>query len=408
MKFKFFLLTAAAVSAALSASAEAIPVTFFPVANRCDISIVGTNEEGVFEYISEGVDNRPTDADGNPTGDYGNTIIGINKFEVPAPGSYVLAFDYKVNTDIFTYMGVRRTWDDGRSICTEMELQEAFEPTDEWLTYYVPFINTTEWDWISESWLPNPDGGTMYEPYMILAQNNSNGKPGPFSLLIKNGRVMTNEEATAEINASSAEQPEGLFAFHGLREEFDEFTNSSYFTFDDLEKNEDGSFAQQAIIGTNTRVLPINPKNNHFTFEYSVMDGFTMHVMGVKEGTDWFAQPVGDIVLEGSGDDAGFENSFKTAQIDLSNLINTEGFGQGFGSKSYLWIQCYDSPAGNFIYVKNPRWAPANGETAIEVIEAENGEAVYYNLQGIRVNNPASGNLYIKVQNGKSTKVIAE
>ncbi|MDE6089792.1 MAG: hypothetical protein K2G41_03730 [Duncaniella sp.] len=408
MKFKFFLLTAAAVSAALSASAEAIPVTFFPIGNRCDISIVGTNEEGVFEYISEGVDNRPTDADGNPTGDYGNTIIGINKFEVPAPGSYVLAFDYKVNTDIFTYMGVRRTWDDGRSICTEMELQEAFEPTDEWLTYYVPFINTTEWDWISESWLPNPDGGTMYEPYMILAQNNSNGKPGPFSLLIKNGRVMTNEEATAEINASSAEQPEGLFAFHGLREEFDEFTNSSYFTFDDLEKNEDGTFAQQAIIGTNTRVLPINPKNNHFTFEYSVMDGFTMHVMGVKEGTDWFAQPVGDIVLEGSGDDAGFENTFKTAQIDLSNLINTEGFGQGFGSKSYLWIQCYDSPAGNFIYVKNPRWAPANGDTAIEVIEAENGEAVYYNLQGIRVNNPATGNLYIKVQNGKSTKVIAE
>lgn len=407
MKFKFFFLSAAAAATALSASAEAIPVTFFPVANRSDVAIAGTNDEGVFEYISEGADTRPTDEAGNPTGDFGNTIIGINKFEVPAPGSYVLAFDYKVNTDIFTYMGVRRTWDDGRSICTEMELQEAFEPNDEWLTYYVPFINTEEWDWISESWQPNPDGGTMYEPYMILAQNNSNGKPGPFSLLIKNGRVMTNEEATAEINASSAEQPENLFAFHGLREEFDDFTDSNYFTFDDLEKNEDGTFAQQAIIGTNTRVLPINPNNNHFTFEYSVMDGFTMHVMGVKEGTDWFAQPVGDIVLEGSGDDAGMEDAFKTAQIDLSNLINNEGFGHGFGSKSYLWLQCYESEPGNFIYVKNPRWAPAMGEDAVEGVEAANGEAVYYNLQGIRVNNPA-GNLYIKVQNGKSTKVAVK
>ena len=403
MKLKFFFMTAAAAACALSASAEAIPVTFLPVANRCDVAFAGYNEDGVFEYRA-GEDNRPLDDDGNPVGDFGNTIIGINKFEVPAPGSYVLAFDYKVNTDIFTYMGVRRTWDDGTSICTELDLQEAFEPTDEWLTYYVPFINTEEWDWISESW---EDDGAKLVPYMILAQNNSNGKPGPFTLLITNGRVLTNEEATAEINASSATQPEGIFAFHGLREEFDDFTDSNYFTFDDLEKNDDGTFAQQAIIGTNTRVLPINPKNNHFTFEYSVMDGFTMHVMGVMETKEWFAQPVGDIVLEGSGDDAGMEGAFKTAQIDLSNLINNEGFGHGFGSKSYLWIQCYESEPGNFIYVQNPRWAPAIGEGAVEGVEAANGEAVYYNLQGIRVNNPA-GNLYIKVENGKSSKVVVK
>ncbi|MBD5334288.1 MAG: hypothetical protein HDR96_02670 [Bacteroides sp.] len=406
MKLKHFLLSTAAISA-LSASAEAIPVTFFPVANRSDIAIVGTNADGVFEYISEGADTRPTDEDGNPTGDFGNTIIGINKFEVPAPGSYVLAFDYKVNTDIFTYMGVRRTWDDGRSICTEMELQEAFEPNDEWLTYYVPFINTTEWDWISESW---QDG--KYEPYMILAQNNSNGKPGPFSLLIKNGRVMTNEEATAEINASSAEQPENIFPFHGLRAEFDDFTNSDYFTFDELAKNEDGTYAEQAIIGTNTRVLPINPKNNHFTFEYSVMDAFKMHVMAVMEGTEWFAREIGTIDLEASGDNAGFADSFKTAQVDLSEVINNDKFGATFGSKSYLWIQCYESPAQNFIYIQNPRWAPAIGggdSSAISEIATDNaeGEAVFYNLQGIRVNNPANG-LYIKVQGGNTSKVLVK
>ena len=406
MKLKHFLLSAAAISA-LSASAEAIPVTFFPVANRSDIAIVGTNADGVFEYISEGADTRPTDEDGNPTGDFGNTIIGINKFEVPAPGSYVLAFDYKVNTDIFTYMGVRRTWDDGRSICTEMELQEAFEPNDEWLTYYVPFINTTEWDWISESW---QDG--KYEPYMILAQNNSNGKPGPFTLLIKNARILTYEEATAEIFASSAEQPEDIFPFHGLRAEFDDFTNSDYFTFDELSKNEDGSYAEQAIIGTNTRVLPINPKNNHFTFEYSVMDAFKMHVMAVMEGTEWFAREIGTIDLEASGDNAGFADSFKTAQVDLSEVINNDKFGATFGSKSYLWIQCYESPAQNFIYVQNPRWAPAIGggdSSAISEIATDNaeGEAVFYNLQGIRVNNPANG-LYIKVQGGNTSKVLVK
>lgn len=35
----------------------------------------------------------------------------------------------------------------------------------------------------------------------------------------------------------------------------------------------------------------------------------------------------------------------------------------------------------------------------------EGGEAVYYNLQGVRVQNPERG-IYIKVQNGKSTKVV--
>ena len=43
--------------------------------------------------------------------------------------------------------------------------------------------------------------------------------------------------------------------------------------------------------------------------------------------------------------------------------------------------------------------------TGIAGIEAEAGEAVYYNLQGVRVENPVKG-LYIRVANGKSQKVI--
>lgn len=42
---------------------------------------------------------------------------------------------------------------------------------------------------------------------------------------------------------------------------------------------------------------------------------------------------------------------------------------------------------------------------SVEAIDVEDGEAAYYNLQGIRVANPEKG-LYIKVQNGKSTKVV--
>lgn len=46
--------------------------------------------------------------------------------------------------------------------------------------------------------------------------------------------------------------------------------------------------------------------------------------------------------------------------------------------------------------------------TGIESIEVENADApaVYYNLQGIEVENPAEGNIYIKVAGGKATKIV--
>lgn len=43
--------------------------------------------------------------------------------------------------------------------------------------------------------------------------------------------------------------------------------------------------------------------------------------------------------------------------------------------------------------------------TGIDGIEAENGEAVYFNLQGVRVQNPEKG-IFIRVQNGNATKIM--
>lgn len=45
--------------------------------------------------------------------------------------------------------------------------------------------------------------------------------------------------------------------------------------------------------------------------------------------------------------------------------------------------------------------------TAVEAIEVEEGEAVYYNLQGVKVANPENG-MYLKVVNGKASKVLVK
>lgn len=50
-----------------------------------------------------------------------------------------------------------------------------------------------------------------------------------------------------------------------------------------------------------------------------------------------------------------------------------------------------------------------NSMSGVENIEAaEEGEAVYFNLQGVRVANPAAGSMYIKVQNGKASKQLVK
>ncbi len=45
--------------------------------------------------------------------------------------------------------------------------------------------------------------------------------------------------------------------------------------------------------------------------------------------------------------------------------------------------------------------------SGISAIETESAaDAVYYNLQGVRVENPTAGKVYIRVANGQATKVV--
>ena len=44
--------------------------------------------------------------------------------------------------------------------------------------------------------------------------------------------------------------------------------------------------------------------------------------------------------------------------------------------------------------------------SGVDSIEVENdGEAVYFNLQGVRVDNPENG-IFVRVANGKAVKVV--
>lgn len=68
------------------------------------------------------------------------------------------------------------------------------------------------------------------------------------------------------------------------------------------------------------------------------------------------------------------------------------------------WMGTYKVPADRdnvFIEIK----ANKKETTGIDEISVDEAEAVYYNLQGVRVDNPGKG-VYIVVRNGKATKVL--
>lgn len=73
--------------------------------------------------------------------------------------------------------------------------------------------------------------------------------------------------------------------------------------------------------------------------------------------------------------------------------------GKKYNSDYEMCLTSYENNPLPMLYVKG------GGSGVADIAVENNGEAVYYNLQGVRVENPVKG-LYIVVKGGKSQKVI--
>ena len=100
------------------------------------------------------------------------------------------------------------------------------------------------------------------------------------------------------------------------------------------------------------------------------------------------------------------ENGSQTAWYSSSDAATINGSGTYAAMVNGTnWVS---ELTGEAAFTFNPETLvlTASGSTAVETVEvAEAGEAVYFNLQGVRVENPANG-LFVRVLNGKATKVV--
>lgn len=114
-----------------------------------------------------------------------------------------------------------------------------------------------------------------------------------------------------------------------------------------------------------------------------------------KEGTQEYVYTVDADVPTG-----------KWNSYDIPLSVYTE---QGLNMAHCFQIKFEGTPSGNCAaYMTNVYFWNGNTQSGIETVEtAGEGEAIYYNLQGVRVANPEAG-LFVRVKDGKAEKVLVK
>ena len=194
--------------------------------------------------------------------------------------------------------------------------------------------------------------------------------------------------------------------------------------------NEDNINAAYQGEGTLTPATSSNDTN---------LDGVTLKANGISVTfTDaggikvrwWKSTSTSDLRLYGSDymtftADNGLKLesiTFTISSVSSSNLDLTASVGNNISKTNTEWtpasatetilraasdvttVKFTNNNAQSRIAKIEVAYAPST-PTGISAIEAEDGEAVYFNLQGVRVQNPENG-IFIRVQNGKAIKIM--
>lgn len=403
MKLKSLLPAIAFVAAGLTASAV-VPIHFrdavggaadggghmlFPFVEGTEVmnEAVGV-AYGDPQFAEDGsIELRPWDSMNTGMGIYFRTEkLGRTEVDGPIPAEYtIFAMDYKSN----------RTAGDMVVFLQENDLPQVcngnmIEITDEFKSTYVP-INRKAWGF--DGWENN---------YLWISWNDANIKTPEWRITVKNLRLLTVAEAEAECTSAKGDYIDVFSCANGdiVRDADPEMDNEFVYT------RADG--AANPVLMTSSIVKPIPSGNTKFTFEYKYAgaepSALAFHTV---QGGTYTAHATDVPKLEICEDPYAAE--WKTYEVDLSDFINNYNFGQKFACGDLIHIQTKGLQAGEALYIRNPRWVNPKGYGAVEIIDGidENAPVEYFNLQGVRVAEPANG-LYIKRQGNKATKVLVK
>lgn len=297
----------------------------------------------------------------------------------------VLAFEYKSNRKITEVVVFPQ---EGNNNYAEFMNGDCYRITEEFQTIYIPLTRENSgWG----TWGEDPANN---KNYFWISSNDANAKTAGWKVSIKNIRLMTMAEATAECGSSTETTVEDMFSL----------PNTDFSKDFDTEMGEDGADVYVAggvnpLLQTAKLVRPLPQDCYTFKFDYKLQGtSYAPNVYMHKQAnySDMTFVGVGP-TLEGVDD--AYASEWKTFSMDLSEKIKEIGFAQKFGDAHFLWLQFKDMPEENILWIKNVRWEnpSPSGINAIDDDIQRPADNRIFNLMGVEVKgDDLPAGLYIR------------
>lgn len=345
--------------------------------------------------------------DGAAVGNYGFQFetrswkIDTPEAECVKPGENIIAFEYKTNT-ISTFcqtytidLGAGGVLN-GAGCGTGGRVLSV---SDQYQTAYV-LIETPA------SWAQAGAMNATSECWVWIRFSDINHEANPdFEVYVKNFRLLTPDEAKADIEANFNPANDIYTSFTPTNDGFAKDITDEGQVLYMLQASQDDSF--NPVMHSTGMLYALPESHDIFAFDYQTTGEFGLNLYMWCPGMNAVGMQTIEEKYELDGEEWG------TIKFPCKDAIQQYAFAQQVASGHYLWLQCpptqRDAAEGQIFYMENPRWTSEKNLSGIENITADNaeGEVSYYNLQGIKVNNPANG-LYIKKQGNTTTKVLVK
>ena len=319
----------------------------------------------------------------------GGTWFRTKKLTEACPKEYsVFAMDYKCNRNVDDLV----LWQhEGFANNIHMFSGALFTVSDEWQTVYAVINRDQVPEW----------GDDTHFAASYFWVNWNTVTPG-WELTIKNLRLLTLDEASAECKAASGDVLDSFkLPNNSLASDVDPDMGCSIYT---LNPDGDGN----GLLQTGNLVRPLPEGCTTFCYDYKMVgEPFTPNVLMHKAAdyTQMIPTGVSDTMVPLSEEEADdpYSAEWKTAKIDLADAVKANNFAQTFGSNHFLWIQFKGMNPEKMMWIKNPRWINPNGKEESGVAEIGVAERPadnrVFNLMGVEVKGELTPGLYIR--NGK-------
>ncbi|MEZ3577910.1 MAG: hypothetical protein K1W01_10500 [Muribaculaceae bacterium] len=324
----------------------------------------------------------------------GGCWIRTKKLTEPCPMEYcIFAFDYKSNKEIGDIVIFHHEYAGRNDV--DITSGKMLTVSDEFQTVYLPFNRALNGWGTEEDYTKN---------YLWISTNDPNGAEVGWQVSIKNLRMLTLDEASAECQEVVGDIAEAFKVPNtDLTGDLDaDMENTTVYV---RPANGDTPETQHPnpLFWTSNMIKPLPITAGKLSIDYKLSGPtFTAAV--------WLTStPLGKILtFEGTEDgvepEALYEMPWKNVTIDLTDKIKETGWAQKFGSNDFLQIQLMDMLAEEqMLWIKDVKWLNSKqpGESGVaEIGVAERpADNRVFNLMGVEVKGELAPGLYIR--NGK-------